>query len=445
MLNLETRDDKKRVAFVLAGIFLLHFLYDCLTPLIFDDFHFVFSYIDGSKITTLKQIFENVQHKYMTWSGRVVACFFECFCLFIPRILYNILAATSYTLLIYFITKTFCKRLMPDLVWVTVLIWWTVVCWGDCFLWIAGACNYLLTTVFVFGLLVLYEKNPQFKNVFVHIIASIAIFVLGLIAGCSNENTAVALVAMVVAYWVYNRYFRKEKMQAWFYVGFVGVVIGAAVLILAPGNYARADVFEPNKIEQMNFIFKYLYRFVLVTGFFIGLNAPILILTFITMRKRKVNKAIFYKTPLLVYLVGLFVTTYSLVMPPVVSTRSFMIVNLLSIVIYMILKNNSTVKESCKDVTPVIYKVLIIAAIISAVISTGGNIWYYVQMTNTYAYLEEQKALGNLDVTVPVPKVLIGDIHKCQIRVSAISTDPTYWGNQAMAKAFGLNTITGVK
>jgi Family of unknown function (DUF6056) len=61
---------------------------------------------------------------------------------------------------------------------------------------------------------------------------------LGVLAGMCNENTGVAIAAaVVVALVAFVR--RGERLAPWMIAGLVGVVIGSAVLLLAPGHAFR--------------------------------------------------------------------------------------------------------------------------------------------------------------------------------------------------------------
>lgn len=62
----------------------------------------------------------------------------------------------------------------------------------------------------------------------------------GIIAGWTNENMAVALLTMLLIFAIYFKY-SIGTIPKWVIVGLTGVFIGAVIMIIAPGNYARME------------------------------------------------------------------------------------------------------------------------------------------------------------------------------------------------------------
>ena len=67
-------------------------------------------------------------------------------------------------------------------------------------------------------------------------------FLLGIVAGWTNENTALSTIILTFIFIIY--YFRKKLIETWMVMGFVGAVIGYAFMILAPGNMERSSLIE---------------------------------------------------------------------------------------------------------------------------------------------------------------------------------------------------------
>lgn len=63
---------------------------------------------------------------------------------------------------------------------------------------------------------------------------------LGILAGWSNENICVALVAGCIAAMIYTKK-KQGKIGSGQISGFIGLLTGSALLLLAPGNYVRLD------------------------------------------------------------------------------------------------------------------------------------------------------------------------------------------------------------
>ncbi len=62
--------------------------------------------------------------------------------------------------------------------------------------------------------------------------SSIKIFVLGILAGFTHEQS-VATIPLLILMIIYLKY-QKRSIPSWFYIGFLGFVIGFAMLMLAP-------------------------------------------------------------------------------------------------------------------------------------------------------------------------------------------------------------------
>ncbi|EBS4572533.1 hypothetical protein DQT07_23745, partial [Salmonella enterica subsp. enterica serovar Fresno] len=66
------------------------------------------------------------------------------------------------------------------------------------------------------------------------------VFLLSLIAGCSNENTSIIVVLISICHSIYL--YKKNNLKFCFF-GVIGSIIGASILLLSPGNYSRASTF----------------------------------------------------------------------------------------------------------------------------------------------------------------------------------------------------------
>ena len=65
-------------------------------------------------------------------------------------------------------------------------------------------------------------------------------FILGIIAGWSNENSICWVILLLTVFLFLNR--KREEMESWMYIGLAGLVTGYAFLMFAPGNVARLHV-----------------------------------------------------------------------------------------------------------------------------------------------------------------------------------------------------------
>ncbi|EFE9360670.1 hypothetical protein LSI80_003828 [Escherichia coli] len=184
---------------------------------------------------------------YMTWSGRVVADYVSTLILMTNNHLaIALINSFGSALLIYNIAslpaaidKSFNKFKIALLSLAVFVIYWVGnPNLGQVMFWVVGSANYMWTTlciIFMIRTLLRYKEseNDNTKN-------SCYLFTISVIAGCTNENTSVTAVAMVFAILTWYRFndgfFHKGLIAA-----FGGVITGALVMILAPGNFARAS------------------------------------------------------------------------------------------------------------------------------------------------------------------------------------------------------------
>lgn len=184
---------------------------------------------------------------YFTWSGRVISDYISGFILFIDnhyiRAAINSLAPV---LLTFCLTKigytTTNKKSSSGFIVVSIIIFLTY--WisntniGQTTFWLVGSANYLWTNVILcFFLLSIFKSYFKQDNSL-----SIVSLLLALAAGCSNENTGFVAVAAPALFFVI-RYFLKKELNYSFALYSFSALIGYAILVLSPGNAARAKYF----------------------------------------------------------------------------------------------------------------------------------------------------------------------------------------------------------
>lgn len=216
-------------------IFLCFFHITYLTPMQCDDFWY---YNIGLSLD------KHINH-YLHWSGRIVADYFSCALLQIPsHAITSSIIAFFATGICYLIVK------IPTAIDSSYIInWWKLLAvaalyWianpqiEDSTFWVVGACNYVVTTFFVLLFLYFALKN---RNSFVWWMA-----ILPVVAGCSNENTCLAVIYLLLAL-IFVSYCKKLnsltldiKLNKKIFLLYMTLfTIGALILMIAPGNFER--------------------------------------------------------------------------------------------------------------------------------------------------------------------------------------------------------------
>ncbi|ELY3830517.1 DUF6056 family protein [Cronobacter sakazakii] len=226
-------------------IFALIFPVAYFTPMHSDDFRY---YLMGLSPSA------HFQH-YMTWSGRVVADYISTVLLSSNNhFIASAFNAAGITVLFWAISciprDTKYSGSALTAISIFVLYWIANPNLGQTTFWIVGSANYLWTNLFIaLFILSLFNLKPTDSNIKIT-----GVSILGIIAGCSNENTSVTLIPIVITL-CYIAHIKNGIGWIKSLVIVTSVTVGAAILILSPGNRVRAlnhafDAWKSMSIEE---------------------------------------------------------------------------------------------------------------------------------------------------------------------------------------------------
>lgn len=227
------------VLFCFSAILLLN----VLTPLISDDFAYLFIYGENTRVGSVIDIIHSQVNHYYLWGGRSIVHFIAQVLLLLPSYVADILNSliyVAYTFLIYYHIKGRGTNGISLFIFVSLAIWFMQPVFGDTILWITGSANYLWGTVLILLFLLpfrLYSGKGQ--SLSKQILYSLLLFISGVIAGWTNENTAGAMLLIILLFFLYYRSL-GWKIPLWAIFGLIGGIVGYTIMILAPGNFARA-------------------------------------------------------------------------------------------------------------------------------------------------------------------------------------------------------------
>ncbi len=250
-----------------------------LTPIISDDYVYLFIYGDTKPIASVGDIVQSQINHYFLWGGRSVVHFIAQVLLILPSCvadLLNALVYMGYVFLIYYHIKGKGGSSISLFLIINLAIWFFQPVFGDTILWITGAANYLWGTFFILLLLLpfrLYDESSL--SSVKQLVASVGLFILGVIAGWSNENTSGGMILIIILFLFYYRS-KAWKVPVWSYIGLLGSIIGFAIMILAPGNFERAG--EANSLS----LFILGYRLFNCTLTFFYYTGPFILVCLVT-------------------------------------------------------------------------------------------------------------------------------------------------------------------
>ena len=218
-------------------------VFNCLTPLVADDFTFAFSYRTGERLTGLWDVLQSQTWHYMTWSGRFLIKSLDQWFTIQPKLLFNVCNTLVYLGLVFMVYLAAKGRRTPAdpqlLLFLFLSFWMVSPVFGQTNLWMCGSFNYLWASFFCMaaGLpFALQLHCPLHSCRWL----PFACFFVGLVGGWSSENTSAGLLVLMVLATGWQLV-RERKAPLWMLTGLAGGLLGFALLILAPGNYQRQD------------------------------------------------------------------------------------------------------------------------------------------------------------------------------------------------------------
>lgn len=214
-----------------------------LTPLISDDFAYLFIYGESARVATIGDVVQSQVNHYYQWGGRSIVHFIAQILLMLPPLaadILNTLVYMAYAYLIYLHIRGKNANRISVFILVNLAVWFLQPVIGDTILWITGAANYLWGTTLILLLLLPYRlyNGVNCKGIRL-IFASLGMLIFGVIAGWTNENTAGAMILIVLLFFYYY-WVREWKIPVWGVFGLIGGILGFMIMILAPGNFERA-------------------------------------------------------------------------------------------------------------------------------------------------------------------------------------------------------------
>lgn len=267
----------KKAVLLLLAIFCFMYILNSITPMLNEDYFGAFVWPEGvpnlgklpddvRRVSSFSDVLENCRVYYLSEGGRlpggflVGALFWDLDKVYFD--LCNSLLMTILVMEIYWLSHEGIVSFdfKPSyLVWIFFSLWAFNVSFIDSCLWISGSSNYLWMMVIVLLFLIPYTKNyynPHLLNDDAPRMTA-GMFFLGILAGWSHETTTCWLI-LVLFYWL-NLCKKENTLQKWKIAGFIGLCIGYALLIFAPGNFARLAV-QQQANQAVTFSKLYMYK-----------------------------------------------------------------------------------------------------------------------------------------------------------------------------------------
>ena len=409
-----------------------------LTPLLADDYSYGLN-LNEKRIASIMDIFDYQVWHYFNWGGRTVAHTLAQILLVFPKAVFNILNSFIYTALIYLIYLHGCfnkdnKDNSYMLLLIHFLLWFIIPVFGQSFIWLVGSCNYLWTTVIILYFLWLYRRNTLSEKWY----NLLFMFILGLLAGWTNENTSAGLIVILVFSLIINKVETKKfELSKTRLFGIIGTLAGFIIMICAPGNYIRSAEFK----DDTFIIIKIIKRTLDITNNLGNIILPLLIVIIILIslkiyHKKKIEKETY------TFILGGFAAIYAMVLSPTFPERAWTgAIIFFVIAIVMLIYDLDTINRLYKFIL-VDFCIILSIIYVSQYMDLARNINY---LRNTWNY--------RVDVINESDKDKIFEFYKYETYnprnpvygLEDIGYDPNAWPNGSISKYYGIKGIKAIQ
>lgn len=407
-------------------IFIIIFFLNLLTIKVADDYGYSIS--NGIVDIISKEVVQ-----YFTWNGRSVAHLIARFFLSMPKIVFDIansLVFTYFLNLIYkFVTTDEDNYILFILITLSVFLF--VPFFGQTILWETGSCNYLWMCTLVLQFLYFYRRNDKNINF-------ILLFLLGICAGWSNENTGGACILIALIFTIKN-YFENKLIKKELIFGLMGAIIGFLLLVLAPGNAVRALEFVNNNSHIYTIVHDFTSTIRVIKEGLLYLLITFAFLCF-ALFKQRINSLIISGIFMFAAIADIGAIILSPV--PVLWDRSMFGAAIFAIIAVGILINELDLNVMInRYIINMLLSTMVIFSSI-ALAHTFFDIGYvFIQNYQRNSYIKYQKNNGNLDPIVFQFDSEFMTSYNATYGLNDITPYYSFWYNEDFAKVEGLNTI----
>lgn len=438
-------------AIILAAAFIFIMIMNTHTDYTSDDFKYRFVFDTMGKptgntkpISSITDIFISMANHYRLCNGRIVAHGLLQAVLPFGKVTFNIFNSVMYTALGFLIYKhsIWGKKGNPYLLALIFIgMWFFLPAYGMTVLWASGAADYLWCGVIAMAFLLpyrIYAENGRIKNSAKN---AVLMGIFGVFAGCTNENTGGGIVLLCVMFVIYYKV-KGVKLPVWSFAGATGAVVGAAALILAPGNYrisSKADLAE--LISRLKDVFSIsaslTYVLIIVLCIALILN---LIDNSSTLKNRIVLPVIYIITAYAM----MAVMTFAALRP---ERPWFCAVVLLITAVGMVI-SEINLEQLNKRKTEIAKTTIIVLCttvfLISFCVEFKNVNNTYQQVREGVELIEEAKAAGKSAVTIPIP-VPSDSKYDAYNGTGYVKEKADDWMNEWIAEYYGIEKISGKK
>ncbi len=429
--------------FLLFMILAVMYLFNLHTTLIVDDYNYSFN-LTGKRYTSIQETFPFLYHHYFSWGGRVIVHFFAIFFLWAGKPIFNICNAFAFlgliSLMYYHAVGLWPwsrKQNYPMiLLGILFILFAFTPAFGQDFLWLVGSCNYLWgMLLFLIALVPFRAQLFSYKNQFQNPVWIPIFFIISISAGWSNENMGVTIVFMM-ALCIFSYAREYHTVQSWMILSFIGAIIGAAFLVLAPGNFVRFHTEGGGHTLHILDNFLNITKILLKPHFLLIPLCLTWILQILTSKNKGKQKNVLF----CLFFFGMLASAYSMIASPYFTERARLgplvltTISCATLYPYLGIKGTEAQKTLC-------VLSLLITAFCGQMVKDGYRdiISYEKRNTAKVEYTLQEKAKGNPDIILP--RNYPSTKYCAAWGLDDINTNPKHWTNTGYARYFGVKQV----
>lgn len=458
---------KNRGIILIFFIFLFFYLHNYLHPMSFgDDYLYAFIWTgqpmaaplpeDAVRVSSWNDLFKSQWLLYFTWGGRLVGQSLTQFFVWLGKDIFNFFNALVSTILIveiYWCANKGDISFHLDhrrICFIFFSLWAFTPGFNPVFLWLTAACIYVWPTMFLLAFLLPYIR--KYYNYHSQIgsgtVFNAGMFLLGIIAGFGNEN-CICWIIIVLSLFLF--FYRKCRgRETWLYTGVTGIMIGYALLMLAPGNLVRLHVEYGVDWFSINVLNKNLKALAVVLTFQLMLWYFNLKSLYIMHKEKSRRKALNND----IYLTGVFclfslLMSMTMLFSPFFPPRSGFPGTILLIIasaILLRLQNEIAIVLIPKAAKSFLFVVGIFYFLITSYVTIQHSYGIYLQMNAMIDEARKLQASSSKEVLVVKPikesDQLTDLLSGYHLSSFGLSDDMNDWRNVSFARYY---SITGIK
>lgn len=433
---------------VLFVIWTVMFILNMITPLIADDFFFscrLYIRPDGmlfpeGRLRGVLDILVSIKNSYVSHSGRVPVQFLVQFSTLLPETVFDLANSFAFVALVAAIARlavpavTDKNNAFALSAAFAALVLWEAPAFGQDYLWQTGAVNYLWTiTVTVVFLTPFYNPNVLARSNQKR--AACLWFAVGLLSGWSMENQSAMGCAVCLLATVY-RLAHHDRRRGVLIGGTAGQLLGFALLMAAPGNYRRSAGYGQTGIP-LGLIPARTAQYTLSLWnelWWLVIPAVLLaVYTAVSSKGRDLKSLGFLGAALLCH--ASMVVSPSYPMRTMLGTMVFLLITVLYSIHTLCIR---------KCVLSLICVGMLIAILLQLPAGMGDLLALRHLTDARSAYIDDQLAAGNRDITVPIAQAAKTRFHPLWgDALSDLMQNPENERNVSLAFYYGADTIRG--